>query len=318
MKIKLSINISEINFICFQVDKDDEPLQSLVAGKAYQVVEEYQKCKEAKELIGMLGAIAKKPKTLSERIQAANIETVIKKVHLKDQDQKAWFEGLLGTQIFNSMDAMNCVSAWAHLCDKNDVARLLHLSRQSEDEVAKRLVLKCASTLTLQDLVLVMTRYLYENKFNGLISDSGKVDTQLKLIFNKMSGETDVDDNFIKDMCLLMLQSPDTVLKGVYGECLRNQHYTKCYESLFASVKEIVNINDFGIKVLSQVISSVQPDADNVDNYVAFLLMLQGIGYLTSGKIINGLLLPLLDRFRHEKQFEQLGYVLQIFLVSSL
>lgn len=264
----------------------------------------------------MLGSIAKKPKTLSERIQVADIKMIIKKVHVKDADQKAWFQALLATQIFNSNDAMKCVDTWAHLCNKNDVARLLHLSCQSENEAAKNLTLKCASTLNLEELILIMTRYFYENKFSGLLPGSEKVEFQLKLIFNKMNGQMDVDENFIKDMCLLMLQNPSTVLKGIYSECLRNQCYTKYYKKLFVSIKNMMNINDFGVGILSQVISNVQPNADNVNNYIALLLVLQEIDYLTNSKIINGLLLPLLDQFRHEKGFEQLGYVLQIFLVS--
>ncbi|XP_018564198.1 uncharacterized protein LOC108905698 isoform X2 [Anoplophora glabripennis] len=308
-----------INVYCSwaEVNEGEEPLQSVVAGKAYQVVEEYQKYNGAIELINMLGSIAKKPKTLAERIQAADTPTMIKKVHMKDQDQQAWFKAVLGTQIFNNEDAMKCVHTWAHLCDKDDVARLLKLSCQSGKDEAKQLAVKCASTLILQELILISTRHFYEHYFNVLVTDTDRVEAQLKLIFNKMNGQTDIDEDFIKDMCLLLLQGPGIVLKAVFFECIRNKCYIKCYEKLFAAIREIVTIKNFILDCLWQFILDNRPDANNVDNYIALFLKLQEMGYLRSNNIVNVLFLPLLSLLLNEMEFEQLGYVLQILLDCS-
>lgn len=263
----------------------------------------------------MLGRIAARPKTLSERIRVADNATMIKKVFIENHDQRAWFKALLSTEVFDSEDAMKCIGTWARLCDKDDVKRLLELShRLKNNDTVRQLVFKCASTLYPQQLTWIMSRYFFEYKFNGLTVDTEVIESQMKLIFNKTNSETD----FVKDMCLLLLWSPIIILKGVYGECIKANCYINRCKELFATIKEGINRNNICILPLWQAMLCNRPNPNNVDNYIALLTTLQEIGYLSSNQIINNLLLALLELYQPDQGFEQLGYILQIFLVRFL
>ncbi|KAJ8933257.1 hypothetical protein NQ314_014138, partial [Rhamnusium bicolor] len=243
------------------INEDDQPLQSTISEKAYLVVEKYQKYEEAEELISMLNMIAKKPKTLAERIKEADISMLINKIYKNDQDQKSWFQALLNTPIFRNNEAVKCVDVWAHLCDENDVTRLLNLSIQSNNAEAKKLAIKCASTLNLEKLILVSIRHFYENKFKNILNED--IEPQLMVIFNKVNEMTNIEDDFVKEISLLLLQNPKVVFAYLYNECLKNIFYTNCLRDTFSNIKEIAKIENIGADILKDVMLKNKPNSNN-------------------------------------------------------
>lgn len=68
------------------VEDNGQTLQSLIAGKAYDVIEKYTKYEQASELIKMLSNIAAKQKTIVEIIENAHDETIINMVNKADEN----------------------------------------------------------------------------------------------------------------------------------------------------------------------------------------------------------------------------------------
>lgn len=57
----------------------------------------------------MLSTIARKPKTITERILEADVPTIIKMVNGKDEHQKLWFRALLNNQVFSNPKIVECI-----------------------------------------------------------------------------------------------------------------------------------------------------------------------------------------------------------------
>lgn len=84
----------------------------MVASSAYLVVEKYQNNKLATELVTMLKSIARRPKTIAERIQEADVSTIIKMVDDAGEHQILWFRALLNTQTLSDVKVIECVERY--------------------------------------------------------------------------------------------------------------------------------------------------------------------------------------------------------------
>ncbi|XP_044257876.1 uncharacterized protein LOC123006969 [Tribolium madens] len=283
-----------------EVEYEGEPLQTSIAGKSYLFINKYQKNPLAKELIAMLGTIAQKPKTIDDLILQADVPTIISKINQVDSSQKQWFRALLNTQVLKCEKSIKCVEQWAHLCTVSDVTLLLDMGVLSKDPRAKKVVIQCASTLELNDLILVSTRHFHKN---GIVSNFREdLRQDLVLFFNKIKdGEV-----FSKELHLLLLQNPEQTLSWVFSECLKNTFYSENLIDVWPCLKEVLTIGDFGLNILKKEISGNFPTDQTWKNHSELLNALIRAEIFSTEKIVTGVLLPLLQSAHKEANYQLL------------
>lgn len=289
-------------------------MQRSVSEKAYIIIEKFYKMNEASELISMLGAIAKKPLSIVELIQKSDVSTIIKMINKKDNNQEKWFRALFTTQVFKNKEALSCIDKWAHLCNEDDVTLLLNLSIQTNDQKFRALIIKCASYLSMESLLIVCTRHFYRNKFSHILNEN--IRPSITLIFNKLRENELLLDDVGKDIILIILQNPSNALSFINSECTKNKFYTDCMVAVFERMKEISRIDNIGIHSLREILSSDNLDYDNSKNYAYLLKKLHDIEYLTTEDIILKIILPVLKPIVEERRLEELVNILQIVQVS--
>lgn len=286
-------------------------MQIVIAGEAYMVIEHLNKHKSAKHLIGMLGPMAKKPKTINEIILEADVDTIIANIDKGDENQKLWLRGLMNTNVFKNKKASNCLDRWAHLCTQDDVMRLLSLSVHCKEHELKMLVLKCANVLSIQELEFVTTRYFCEYNTNNL--DTGLVVQEFTTLINKTQSGSEVNDEFIKSLYLLLLQNPEAVLTVLYSECLRANTYANYLKKAFTSIKTSVEvIHGLPKNILIKVFKSNPPNTENLVCYKCLLDMLLELHFFNTHSILNEVFKPQLKELLNEKNYEILLYTLQL------
>ncbi|XP_015838450.1 uncharacterized protein LOC103315013 isoform X2 [Tribolium castaneum] len=282
---------------------EGEPLQSAIAGKSYLFINKYQKNPLAKELITMLGTIAQKPKTIDDLILQADVPTMISKINRVDVNQKQWFTALLNTQVLKCEKSIECIERWAHLCTVSDVTHLINMGVLSKDPRAKKLVIKCASTLDLNDLILVTIRHFHKN---GIMSNFNEdLQQDLILFFNKIKNKS-VDEVFCKELHLLLLQNPEQTLTYVFVECLKNSFYLTSLANAWPSLKEVLTIGDFGLNLLNTQINNNTPTEQTYKYYSELLNALISAEIFPIERIIGVVVLPLLENANKEANYQLL------------
>ncbi|KAG5892312.1 hypothetical protein JTB14_023492 [Gonioctena quinquepunctata] len=308
-----------INVFCAwaEIKEEDEALQNIISSRAYLVTEKYQKQDEAKELISMLGPIARKPLTLTELIHKADVPTMIKKINKVDQNQKNWFKALLATNIFKDEEAVKCVEKWCQLCSEDDVSLLLDSCVDTKNLRHKKLAIKCVATLPTENLILVAVRHFYKHKFVNMISEG--IEEALALMFNKLGDKGSARaEELTADLILLLFQSPELVLGFIYTECLKNAFYTACLKPTFLAIHEIGKINNIGVSVLLGVVEKNIPNSQNVNKYVELFRVLVETGYFSNDMVLLKVLYPLVKRFYEGNSLEELSCTLQIILGGNI
>lgn len=300
-----------------QIEDEGQPLQTLIAHSAYATIEKFQKHKMAKELIQMLGTIAKKPHSVQEQIRQANPSTMIAMIEKADANQSHWFHALTSTKIFSDKSSMNCVKKYANLCDDADLDRLLNMSVEYKEDEVKDVVLTCATVLDIEELIIVVTRYFY--KF-GIINnlDRGTTKQQLVIVMNKMKKDDGLDINsaFTKEITLLLLQNAQEVLQHLFGECLKSCAYTNCLKQLFDGVKEIVAVHGLGLRVLKDVLDKSGVLNENFKEVVQLLKVLVQTGCVSGKNLTEEYFLQNFEKCLMEAKFLDLRNLLYVFNVS--
>lgn len=282
--------------------------------KAYLVIQSYHKRHETAELVNMLGAIAKKPLSISELVQISDMPTIIKMINKEDCNQETWFRALFTTQVFKNKEALNCINRWAHLCNEDDVTLLLNLNTQINDEEFRKLIIKCAACLSLEKLMAVCTKHFYRNKFSHILDEN--IGPSITVLFNKLNENKLLLDDLGKDIILLFFQNPLVFLTHIKSECLKNKFYTDCMIATFERVKEISKIDNVGVVTMKEVMTRPISDSKNIMNYAYIFLKLYEIGYFTLEDIILKILLPIIKQHNEEGHLEEVLYVLQIITVK--
>ncbi|CAG9827894.1 unnamed protein product [Diabrotica balteata] len=295
-----------------ETEVDDENLQMLISNKGYLVLERYQKLPESKDLVAVLGSLAKKPKSITEQIHEADIGKMINKINKTDRDQIHWFKALIRTQIFENEESAKCVKKWYHLCDEEDVSQLLNWCVQKKTPQSVELTVKCLSTLDLEKLTAVATTYFYKNKFIKLqASDVAKT---LRSLLNKAKEDSDVENDLAKDILILFMQQPVIVLPYLYEECIKNSFYTNVLKKTFEVLKDIIKIDNIGVTTLLAVFDSQPPNEHTINNCIQLFKKLMEIGIFNNDVVLT-ILGSMLKKHHEEGRLEEVDLVLQMFLL---
>lgn len=284
--------------------------------KAYLVVQTYFKFNGANELISMLGAIAKKPLSIAELIQKSDTAAIINMVNKKDDNQAMWFKALFTTQVSKNQEALDCINIWAHLCNEDDVTLLLNLAVDTNNKEFHKLVIKCASCLTMEKLLIVCTRHFYRNKFSHILNEN--ITTSLTILFNKLNEKSSILDDLQKEVILLLLQNPMTIFTYIKNECVKNKFYTDCFLEIFDKIKEISKIDNIGVTSMKGVLGKIPICDQNLMNYAYLFDKLVNIGYITKEDLILKILLPKMKNDCTDNNLNELICILQLFMVSKI
>lgn len=264
----------------------------------------------------MLGAIAKKPLSITELIQTSDASVIIKMIDKNDDNQKTWFRALFTTQVVKNKEALNCIQRWAHLCSEDDVTLLLNLSIQTNTDELHQLVIKCATCLDLEQLMLVLTRHFYRNKFSHVLNSN--IGPSLTIIFNKLNDKKLLMDDLVKEILLLLLQNPVEVFTYITNECVKNKFYTDCLIETFDKIKEIAKIDHVGIASVKEVLDKYGINSQNRGNYAYLFKKMHEIDYFTTEDIMLRILLPCIKKWYEGECLNELSNILQTLIVSII
>lgn len=282
--INVAIKIMEavtINVFCTWAQvkcENGTPLQIVVAEEAYRTIEHLEKYKPGGQLIRMLSTIARKPKTLGERILQADLSSVIFQIDHCDENRSVWFRALVNTEVFKNEDAIKCLEKWHHLCAPDDISRLLKLCRSSRDI---RLTCKCARTLSCVDLRNVVIKFFWES--TNVWSEN--ICNELTAFLNKF--ENGDESETTKTAVLLSLQNREYTLRTLYGKCLEKSANVNKFKRIFNTIKDIMEVNSFGKTIFLEIVQKNLPKEENVVCFRDLLDALLEIKYFTETTVNN-------------------------------
>ncbi|XP_066154686.1 uncharacterized protein [Euwallacea fornicatus] len=285
-----------------EINYHHQCLQIVIAEKAYLVSEKYLKHKEASELISMLSNIARKPKTIAELIQDADIPTIIHMVDEKDEHQMLWFRSLFNMSIFNVPAIVKCIERWYELIDDNTFAKMLS-QPLPKDPKHRQLIIKCALHMPLENLTKVLTTYFIRDKFEW----KEDITEQLITTFNQL--HDNITDKELGDMLLLLLQNAAEFFRHLYlAGFKRSSNLVRIFEFL----KEISKVEQIGVNVLMDVLHISPPSSENVTNYVQLFRVLLNTQYFSWNFMVHNIIFSLLKQYQNEDTLEEFICCLQI------
>ncbi|XP_060536372.1 uncharacterized protein LOC132708215 [Cylas formicarius] len=294
-----------LNVFCTwaEVKYEDQPLQLIVAGRAYLVIEKYRNIDLATELISMLSTIAKKPKTINQLIDEADLSTIISKVSKADAHQHKWFKALLKYNIFHDDNAWQCVEQWYHLCDETDFKKLLNQPVGDNKSRYRNIIQKCASNLSSEFLKRTLIGELWHKDFQW------HEDTQDRLVltFNRM--EAQLKETDLKDLLLLLFENVSLFFRHLY---LVTFNGSQISSQVFNLTADIASINNVGLENIKVLFGENQPTDQNVSGYVKLFEAINSCGSFSWDTIILDILLPFLQKYRSDKALDTLCSCLQL------
>ncbi|KAH1012591.1 uncharacterized protein LOC109546250 [Dendroctonus ponderosae] len=284
-----------------EINEGDEVLQAVISGKAYVVLEKYQKNKMASELVSMLGTIARKPKTIAQRIMEADTARKICMVDENDQHQMSWFRALC-LDPFSDAKATACIEKWWKLCDESAVDKLLSAPTQQANQ-HKQLILKCASNLGVDELCRVVTIHFNKKKTQW----SEDITDQLVVYFNQVHRDMNADE--LKQILLLFLQNPHIAIQQLYINAFKRSDELVQVFKLFKDVSDVENISR---KLLKELFEEHPPSCQNMQNYIQLLSSMINCQYHTWDFIVTEVILTRLVFYKKNDQLEEFKCCLQM------
>lgn len=274
------------------MEENGEPLQAAVASIAYYVMDKFRGYQPAKQLLMMLGTIARKPKSVQELIRFADAAKIVQMIEREDENQKQWFQALFHTQIFSDEKSMTCVEKYYRLCGEAEVERILNFCRGKEiDEKKLNLVLKCVSIIPLSRLIILITRYFHSYGIHTALNS--KINKEkLVLLLNKIED----GEQYKKDILLLLLQNLKEVLFDLYRECLKNAVYSTQLKSIFLDFKEILVVGNASLICLEPLITQ-QVLSENQEQLTTLLKTLIETKCVKYDTAIKDVIIPQLANF---------------------
>ncbi|KAL1514299.1 hypothetical protein ABEB36_003578 [Hypothenemus hampei] len=280
-----------------EIEYNEDNLQAVISGRGYEVIEKYQELDMASELVGMLKTISRKPKTIAERILEADVASIIKMVNKCDEHQKFWFKALIKKNVFSDEEIVDCLDRWYNLSDIETVEVLLKLRPKTSKH--KKLVFKCASVLTLEDLKKVLIFYLYAERWHW----NDNIVDQLVPLFNQINGNLTVEKQ--KDLIELILQNPSQFIQHLFQNAFRHSQELK---DIFKLLKEQ---SEIGLKFLIELFKENPISGQNFSNYIQFINCIIETEFYSWPFLVEQVFLPLIKK--SEKNSEELKFLTQIF-----
>lgn len=288
-------------------------MQSVIGEEAYHVIEKYQKYEPAKPLMQMITSIAKKPKSLNEIIHEANSTTMILKIEQNPVDRTKWFTALLNTQVFQSKETKECVNRWANLCSSDDLERLLNLSvnHKNEEDVIN-IIIKCASFFSEDELIIIITRFFRQYGLKSCLRSKNTAQ-QLTIILNKLEKDAVKEPN--KDVLLLILQDPETVLSTLCRESVKNSILLQSLSQTFLSIGEILAVEKLFVNILKKILEENKIESHNLENYKKLFGIIANTNYKT---LMQYFLIPCLNQNLTNGEYDVLNHMFYIYSVSNI
>ncbi|RZB39771.1 uncharacterized protein BDFB_006775, partial [Asbolus verrucosus] len=262
-------------------------------------------CNEQNKMLTRI--VEKILKTCCSIMMAVTIDVFCCWAEIEHEDQV--LQTLIAGKSYLFIEKYQKYAAAKELIGIEDVSRLLNMSTHTKDIEAKKMVIKCASTLELDELIMVTTRHFYQNGINNNLSDD--IQQQAVLLFNKIKDKS-VGEEFSKELHLLLLQNPEQTLSFMFSECIKNTFYVYNLKNIFPSIREIASVNSTGINALNKEIASNTPNEQNCKNYIELLNALVEVNFYTVEVVVAAIILPLLQKSFSEKDYELLKYGLEI------
>lgn len=249
----------------------------------------------------------RKPKTIKDLIQEADIEEIIYNVNLSNEYQKDWFNAFIATDVFKNKKSSECLSKWAHLCNQNDVVRILYLSTNSAPE-AKQAAIECARNLNIIDLQGTICKHFHQIKK----TESIPIQEELRILLNM----TEIDTNFLKEILIFLLQNPEYVLKTLYTDSLKKTAQVHRMLTIFKTIND-VNINSLVITTFHEVYLSNPVSSENLICYQDLLKSLLDLKYFDCC-LFKTVLYPCFNQLCVDCKYEELLCLLQLLNVSIM
>ncbi|XP_044746301.1 uncharacterized protein LOC123307882 isoform X2 [Coccinella septempunctata] len=291
-----------------EIDIPSGSLQSHLAESAYLINAKYQHHKPAADLIASLKPFAAKPKDIKEQLHSADLKRMVFMVNKADENQQKWFQGLIFSSFFSDKDAMECLEKWAHLCDEEDVSRLLNQSVKVKDEKPKKLALKCASLLNLEQLIVVAIRHFYNNGFVVLNNNQHEIVSW----FNKLKDSDSVTQEASHNLLFFILENPDFSIHFIMTECIKSEFYISSLYDCFIKLKDIWRIHDICLKNLSELIRNKPPTAETSQSYKKLIQTFFVINLMTFEVFSGRILCPILEEYMKENKYKEMKQLLVI------
>lgn len=278
-----------------KVEEQEEPLQLAVATAAYYVTQKYQDCEITKNFLKMLSNFARKPLSVHELIKQADTAKMVQMIEKGDKNQKQWFKALFRTEVFSDENVMACIEKHLDLCGENEVSRLLSFCGGKEvDQRKLDLILKCAFVIPLEELVILVIRHFWSYGIHTPLNRNYNKE-RLVVLLNKMED----NDDFFKEILLLLLQNLKEVLLDLYRECLRNTMHSNHLKKVFTMIQKIVVVGGASVICLEALINE-QVLLENHQQLIALIKVLLETECINHNNAINDLIVPLLKKFSDE------------------
>ncbi|XP_045462950.1 uncharacterized protein LOC123672734 isoform X1 [Harmonia axyridis] len=287
---------------------DGQSLQSYLAESAYSINVKYGNFKPAADLVQSLKPFAAKPKDIKELIHTADLDKIVLMVNRADENQKKWFQALLFSPFYSNKKAIECVYKWGQLCDEEDVSRILNQSASVKDEEPKKLALKCASLLSLEQLIVVVIRHFYKNGF-VILHDNHQ---ELVLWFNKLKDSELVTEENNLELLLFILANPDFAVHFILTECIKSEFYISSLHSCFKKLKDIWKIHDICLNNLKRIMTKTPPSLETSHSYTKLIQILYDINLITFEVFSSKIICPLLEEYYKCEKNQEMKYLLSI------
>lgn len=263
-------------------------------------------------MVECLKPIAIKPKDIKEQIASSDMNQIIHMISKADDNQKKWFQALVFSSYVSNTKGMDCISKWSELCDSEDVSRLLNHSVKENNIELKKIAVKCASKLNLEELIVVVIRHFYNNGF-VVMKDNPQNIIQW---FNKLKDSESLTKNNNQELLIFILENPDFSINFVLTECIKSEFYISSLHDCFTKLKNVFKIHDICLNYLNKLMIKTPPNAETYQAYTTLVQTFFAVDLITFEVFSERIICPLLTEYSKQKDYEKIYQLLVILNVS--
>ena len=247
-------------------------MQKLIGIESYYVISFISTCKSSdliKNLIKIVSPMVHTPPTIKKEIEFATPLQMIKRINDGDKHQLQWFRALLNTNVFDHEDSIKCVDRWAHLCNMNDVSKLLNLSACCQERLDYTdLIIKCVSTLNNYDIIMLTSKYYHEHGFEKFWKQVG--DHSVVKVLNGMVNDPNTTAQ--RELVLELFSNPMNVMQNLLKYCIRSEVLFDFLNGFFHDATGVFEIDNIYVDILKNVmgynnVDDTRPNSQNIKCY---------------------------------------------------